>query len=265
MSKKRKNQPTKKRIEHLYGTTVGNIDSLIIRVNPATGSVEFGHPMSNVYSEMSYERAKGPKVLTRIPQTARSVSFEAEFALETHYDLVFGVDTNTRTVNGRNVSVTGVISYKKATPPPGKDIFWKPDVAFAWEFIDLRTDQKENFGWLSAFEELIRRGVIRDNHRVGLIVDSDLGNIPAYNARTKPVFADTSLPQGVQLIYASADAGSENFANRVLQAADKASNQVLDMIAHGEVKFNECDKPSEWYEGRRIVYIDVEEGEAIPY
>lgn len=265
MSKKKKNKPSKKRIEHLFATTVANVDSLIIRVNPLTGVIEFGQPMADVYSEVSYERPKGPKVLTRIPQGADSASFEAEHALEIQFDLVFGVDTNTRTINGRQVSVAGVASYRKGTPTPGASVLWIPDVFLCWEFIDIQSDQKENLGWIAAFEELTHRGIIRDGHRVGMIVDSDLGNIPAYNARTKPVFADKNLPQGVQLVYGSADAGSENFVNRVLQAADKVSNHVLDLIGSGDVPFNKCDQPTDWYAGSRPVYVDVEVGEAIPY
>ncbi|MBB2713985.1 hypothetical protein N2597_11550 [Rhizobium sophoriradicis] len=91
-----------------------------------------------------------------------------------------------------------------------------------------------------------------------MIVDSDLGNIPAFNDRTLPVFEQSLLPAGVQLIYASADSGSENVINRVLQTADYASKQVLDAISVGAVEFSKCDKPGRLYAGMRLVNASVE-------
>ncbi|MBB6178305.1 hypothetical protein [Pseudorhizobium flavum] len=257
MSSKRKNQPTKRRIEHLYGTTAGDVTSLSISVDPSTGEFKFNQPMENAYSQVSYDRPKGPKVLTRIPQSAVSMSFDAKDALSKHYDHTIAVDTNTRLIEGHEVSVTAVVSFKEAPPPEGADAYWKLDIPFCWEFIDLKTDKKENLGWVAALEELLYRGIIKQGERVGMVVDSDLGNIPAINARQVPVFDATYLPVGVQLIYGSADTGSENVVNRVLQAADSAANQVLDVIQNGDVEFNKCDQPTKWYSGYRIINADV--------
>jgi len=256
--KNRQNKARKPRNEQLYGTIADNVSEIIVRVNEATGEIEFGQPMVNVYSQVSYDRPKGEKVLTRVPQTASKLSFDIQRALLANFEYTVAVDTNSRTINGRSVSVTAVVTCKEVPPPPGASAYWKLDVPFCWEFIDLTTEKVENFGWLAAYEQLVAGGQIIAGTRVGMIVDSDLGNIPDFNDRSAPFFEDRYLPPGVQLIYASADSGSENVVNRVLQAADSISIQALDTIARGDVEFNRCDKPAQWYAGHRKIYPILE-------
>jgi hypothetical protein len=186
------------------------------------------------------------------------LSFEIQRALLKNFDYLVAVDTNTRTINTRNVSVTAVVTFKEASPPPGARAYWKLDVPFCWEFIDLRTDKIENLGWIAALEQLYAAGHVAEGTRIGMIVDSDLGNIPAFNDRTLLVFEQSVLPAGVQLIYASADSGSENVINRVLQSAHDASKQVLDAISVGAVDFNKCERPGRLHAGARLVNAVVE-------
>ncbi|TBG25403.1 hypothetical protein ELG79_09130 [Rhizobium leguminosarum] len=254
MSRKTRNDKARKpRIEQLYGTTADNVREIVVRVNEATGEIEFGQPMVNVYSQVSYDRPKGEKVLTRVPQGASTLSFDIQRALLANFEYTVAVDTNSRTINGRSVSVTAVVAFEEAPPPPGASAHWRLDVPFCWEFIDLRTEKIENFGWLAAYEQLIAGGQISAGTRVGMIVDSDLGNIPKFNTRSAPFFEDRYLPPGVQLVYASADSGSENVVNRVLQTADSVSTQALDAIGRGDVEFNRCDKAARWYAGHRKI------------
>ncbi|MFA1624355.1 hypothetical protein ACDY96_16400 [Rhizobium mongolense] len=229
------------------------MSEIVVRVNEATGEIEFGQPMVNVYSQVSYDRPKGEKVLTRVPQSASTLSFDIQRALLANFDYTVAIDTNSRTINGRSVSVTAVVAFEEAPPPPGASAYWKLDVPFCWEFVDLTTEKTENFGWLAAYERLLAGGQIGAGTRVGMIVDSDLGNIPNFNDRSAPFFEDWYLPPGVQLVYASADSGGENVVNRVLQTADSVSTQALDAIARGDVEFNRCDRPSRWYAGHRMI------------
>lgn len=73
-------------------------------------------PMTNVYSQVSYERPKGPKVLSRVPLQSSTLSFEIQRALLKNFDYLVAVDTNTRIINTRNVSVTAVVTFKEASP-----------------------------------------------------------------------------------------------------------------------------------------------------
>lgn len=57
----------KKRIEHIYATTSEEVDHVTLTFDQKQGEIGFAEAMTNVYSQISYERPKGPKVLSRIP------------------------------------------------------------------------------------------------------------------------------------------------------------------------------------------------------
>jgi hypothetical protein len=63
----------KKRSEAIYATTASaETTEIVATYDHSTGQMSFGADMVNVYSEVTYERSKGPKVLSRIPQTRRA-------------------------------------------------------------------------------------------------------------------------------------------------------------------------------------------------
>jgi len=87
------------------------VNSLGAPVDPETGNISFCQEMINVYSEVSYERTKGPKILSRIPQDCSDdISFDASSALEKNYDFVFAVDTNTLELAGKSLSAVGIVT-----------------------------------------------------------------------------------------------------------------------------------------------------------
>lgn len=248
-----KKSPRKKRIEHIYGTTAGEVSEIVMTVDERTGEIQFGGAMVNTYSEVSYERPKAPKVVSRIPQAASSLTFHSSTALFKNYDFLCAVDTNTRMLNDQKVSAVGVVTFRQAPPPHGTSEYWALDVPFCWEFVGLRVEKPENFGWLAALEELTRRKLVAPEMRIGMVVDSDLGNLIDYNARRKPFFENRLLPDKLQLIYASADTGGESQLNRVLKVADSVSGQVLDAVATGAMAPNLRRVDSPYFEGQRIV------------
>ena len=248
-----KKPPRKKRIEHIYGTTAGDVTEITMTVDERTGEIQFGGEMVNTYSEVSYERPKGPKIISRIPQAPSSLTFHNSTALFKNYDFLCAVDTNTRTINDQRVSAVGVVTFWQAPPPRGQGEYWALDVPFCWEFVGLKVEKPENFGWLATLEELHHRRLVAPTMRVGMVVDSDLGNLVDYNTRRKPFFEDRLLPENVRLIYASADTGGESLLNRVLKVADSVSGQVLEAVASGAVAPNLKRADSKYFEGQRIV------------
>lgn len=248
-----KKPPRKKRIEHLYGTTASDVSEMVITIDERTGEIQFGGAMVNTYSEVSYERQKGPKIVSRIPQADPALSFDSSAALFKNYDFLCAVDTNTRVINDQKISVVGVVTFRQAPPPEGASEYWAIDVPFCWEFVGLKVEKPENFGWLAALEELHHRRLVTPEMRIGMVVDSDLGNLTDFNARRKPFFEDRLLPKNVQLVYASADTGGESLLNRVLKVADSVSGQVLDAVATGAAIPNRKRKDSPYFEGIRII------------
>src|SRR6202035_3692990 len=82
----------KKRSGAVYGTTAENVSSIVVTYDHITGGMSFGGAMTNVYSEITYERPKGPKVLSRIPQKHRDIRFGSGGALVRNYQFVCAVD-----------------------------------------------------------------------------------------------------------------------------------------------------------------------------
>jgi hypothetical protein len=245
-----KNQERKPRTEYIFGTTKGVVSQLEFTVDQSTGEIGFGPNVGNTYSEVSYDRPKGPKVLSRVPQKGENLTFSADAALKKNYDFLCAVDTNSRVIQGKDVSATAVLIV---TPiPQDKGTSWRFDVPFCLEFVELK-EPRENFGWVAACEELWRAGKVTNTMRSGMIVDSDLGNINKFNQRKKPLLASFYLPPNLQLLYASSDVGKENVVNKALAIADSISKQTLDAIEKGVAPFNQQRVITPWYEGYRIV------------
>lgn len=245
-----KDNEKKPRTEYIYGRTKGVVSQLEFTVDTSTGEISFGPNVGNTYTEVTYDRAKGPKVLSRIPQEGEALTFSTDAALKKNYDFLCAVDTNTRVIQDKNVSATAVVIV---TPiPQDKGTFWKFDVPFCLEFVELK-EPRENFGWVAACEELWRAGKVTKTTRAGMIVDSDLGNINKFNQRKKPLLASFYLPPNLQLLYASSDAGKEYVVNQTLAVADSISTQTLDAIENGLAPFDHERVESPWYEGYRII------------
>jgi hypothetical protein len=245
----------KKRSEAIYGTTASaETTEIAVTYDHSTGRVSFGADMVNVYSEVTYERRKGPKTLSRVPQTEREISFSGGDALKRNFDFVVAVDTNTREIQGKRVSVTGVVTAKHMIVPGPRGLtdYWKFDVPFCIEFVGVKT-KPENLGWVATLEQLYLKAHIATTTRIGMIVDSDLGNIPAYNSRKTEVVPGTLLPENVQLVYASSDAGKENIVNKILAIADSVSSQSLAAVQSGAAPFNTTMIDSPWYETMRMI------------
>ena len=73
------------------------------------------------------------------------------------------------------------------------------------------------------------------NQKIGIIVDSDLGNLPAYNARSLPIYFDFYLPTNFELIYASAEVGKTEFlVNRLIALCEDMAKSLLAQILLNE-------------------------------
>lgn len=255
MSRKKNKDTKKKREEYIYATTTGDISELIVTTNSLTGEISFGSDMTNIFSERSYERAKGPKVLSRIPLAQDHITFDTDEVLKRKYDYICAVDTNTKIINGKTHSVVGIMSTEPVTifDKDGLKNGWKHDCPLSLEYVELKREKPENFGWLAALENLQKYKKVYPNMRIGMIVDSDLGNIKDYNERKKPVDGPDFLPENVQLIYASSDAGKESMVNILLAAADSAASQILDAVEAGKLKPITNKEENPYFESLRVI------------
>src|SRR5436305_13418240 len=84
----------------------------------ADGSFEFFDENGNSLQparaalERGYERTKGPKVLSRVPVSSFApISSDPNLALQ-KYDTLFALDTNTRLIDGQEISAAAVVLGK---------------------------------------------------------------------------------------------------------------------------------------------------------
>lgn len=176
--------------------------------------------------ETSYPREKKPKVIHKadIPIEVLKTDIHAAFQ---RYDRLYVIDTNTRIINGEKISVACILLAKFR---PGGDMtlaFFAP--VHALEFWGIE-QKPENIAWREAILAIQANPEYKDNLKIGILVDSDLGEIPNYNLRLKPIVGDFYLPQYFELIYASADVGKEYFVNKLISDCDKESQKIFNLI-----------------------------------
>ena len=253
MSKK---QTAKRRSAAIYATTANEVDKITISVNPATDEIEFHCEIIDAYSEISYDRAKGPKVLSNTPLSERQLQFDQVPAIEKNYDFIAAIDTNTSTINGHPISVSGIIFCE---PVYAVDVdgnaskawrYWTP---FCIELMDVRS-KPENTGWALLINYLESTVPYKEIKRIGLIVDSDLENLKTYNNRTTPIIDKVYVPMRMQLIYASGERAADLLANQMLRLADKTANMCLDELQAGRVPLNQKRIRGAPYSACRLIF-----------
>ncbi|MBT1072940.1 hypothetical protein [Pelotalea chapellei] len=176
--------------------------------------------------ETSYERAKKPKVLHKSQIQADELRTDIHVAL-CNYDLFYVIDTNTKIINNNKISVACVILCKFRPNDDMTLAFFAP--IHALEFWNI-PHKPENTAWREAILAIMANPYFKEDFKVGLLVDSDLGDIPAYNLRDKPIIDDFFLPTNFELIYASSDAGKEYFVNKLISECDKESSKIFELI-----------------------------------
>ena len=175
--------------------------------------------------EQTYERNKGPKVLNRAILKPTEMFVNPNRALE-QFDEIYAVDTNTRELNSIMVSVSGIVGGKntKIMISNHTSVTYRPLKCLEFHNVMIKP---ENLGWMEAIKAVKRAPQYSDRNRIAIIVDSDLGMINSYNHGEAGLYDNFYLPNNFSLIYASADSGSENIANKMIKLADNISSVIL--------------------------------------
>jgi hypothetical protein len=230
MAKRRKRKPQKKPRNHTVTFDMGKPVSVNgFYFDQKSGLVTLlndGNQLlpESVIVEKSYARQnKANKILNAAPANPLQVFANPNRILE-QFDELFAVDTNTRLIKSRRVSVTGIVAGTNEFLPEHTAIRFRPIKCFEFHNVE---GKPENLAWKEVIEAIRQAPNYKEQRKRALIVDSDLGAIPAYNNRELPIYQDFLLPAEFTLIYASSDVGSENIANRMLSMADKVSSVIL--------------------------------------
>jgi hypothetical protein len=91
----------------------------------------------------------------------------------------------------------------------------------------------ELVGWSELINRLGGSLTLQRGDKVGVIVDSELNQLGAFNRRTAPVLGGQYLPDGFEFLYASSDS-SEHVQNKLLRICDRTSTRVLEYAAEHE-------------------------------
>ena len=143
------------------------------------------------------------------------------------YEKLIVMDTNSKIIKNEMFSV-GIAAHLVAK---------KNENNIDWEFIPInqiftivgKGEKIENRNWKSLIEYILQHPVYKPEHKLGIIVDSDLGEIDNYNSKQKPIFSEFYLPDNFELIFAS-DKTSDNPLSQAIKNCHDLSTKTLKII-----------------------------------
>jgi len=193
------------------------------------------------FSQTGYNSDSGKeKIITRIHKKVISGAPDLMRYLSSFFDLVVAADTNTKTISGQKISVTGIV-YTTVQSTSDPDAY---QIEFPWHGVSVFRNcpeelLAEKYGWLSVMRELSRN---REDlsRRFALVTDHDLDNHQLYNERKTPIFNDFLMPPNFTLMYGRGDGSTENILNYLVKLCDKNSTDVLkDIEAKGYFQYSD--------------------------
>jgi hypothetical protein len=156
---------------------------------------------------------KGPKMLHTSSSPNNVTWFSTNHQLLA-YDHLIAVDTNTNNLNGSTVSITA--AYHLIPEKHEKGLaHCRAAVITLLELWNV-AEKQENLGWYQVLNA-IEANPNSFRGKIGLIVDSDLGEHQAFNSREKPIFGDYYLPDNVTIIYGSDKGGAEHLSTKMIK------------------------------------------------
>lgn len=232
--KGRRNQDPKIPRDHFVtGQTAGVVSSLTFTFDPLTGipSILELDPTS-LRTQISHARENGKddKVLFSSPTDGFAALGETFLEqLRNQFDYLVAVDTNTEVnrIDGFKLSACFICCIIEPL------VQLKDEVPYhhlaGYLILDSGDEgNAERLGWHLVATVHINTPYLRTK-RVGVIVDSELADHVAINARTKPYYGSHLLPQNMSLIYASSDK-TETFANEMMRMNDKNSSHFMTAV-----------------------------------
>lgn len=138
----------------------------------------------------------------------------------------YAIDTNTREIEGVQVSVTSVIQGYVLDTVKGIGSY-KFDTYYTEANINV-PGNPETFAICKLISKVSKEFADKENLRFGIITDSELGLIDKYNARTECLLPGLFLPPNFHIMYATAEAGRDTYMpNKMMAMCDKAASEAL--------------------------------------
>ena len=179
--------------------------------------------------ERSYDRPKGPKILSKVFLDERAELVADIDTATLQFDTIFAVDSNSKRINGRDVWVAAITLCRWQQRHSRPVAEFAPTQAMEFRDVDCSPD-------LLALKRILLEiqktpGIAAG--RIGIVLDSHLGDLPKIEGRMIPLLDQYFLPTWAGLIYAS-DSASDCLPNKLLRASDKAATSLLRKIETGD-------------------------------
>lgn len=230
MSRKRSDSKRERKTA-ILGTSVGVVSEITVTYDSATEGFEISNvdPRS-LKSEVFFERESGKdKILLSVPARSDLPAFDAWRQIVGQVSYLFAVDTNTRTVSGRRVSVSVACFIPARIDSLERNV--SCGLICGYALFDVAPGlNPECLAWHLLFRNHILPARFQPKDQVGVVVDSELGLLPHINARTKPYYDSFHLPSNVRLIYSSSDADSGTLPSQMLRGCDTRASKLFDQL-----------------------------------
>ena len=217
------------RDHYVYGQVIENVSSLTLEYDPKTQQLNIPEiDPSSIRRQITHKReGKDDKVLYSAPANDFSMSLSDFAELETRFDYLMAVDTNTLVEihQGYRVSVCSIYVVKEHLRSLGSDIHYDHHASY----IILNTDHEaknEPVGWHLAITRSLDPLFV-ESWKIGMIVDSELGKHVDINSGKEPYYGEFYLPPCLKFLYASSDK-SATYANSMIRLSDTAATMVLE-------------------------------------
>ena len=146
--------------------------------------------------------------------------------IKRNFKQIVAIDTNTRTINGRSISVTCSYYTPNLLSPDQAET----DAELLGGFISFDCGvNPETLGWHLILSKYVNPSLLLTGCRLAIVVDSELGRLESFNSRETPYFDDHVLPDHIQFIYAS-DTDSDSLPGKMIRTCDSVADKVLDEI-----------------------------------
>jgi len=172
-----------------------------------------------------YERASKPKILYKYSCADIYPPGNIHWVMK-GWTRFYAIDTNTREIEGVQVSVTSVIQGYVFDTAKGVGSY-KLDTYYTEANINV-SGNPETLAICKLISKVSKEFADNANLRFGIITDSELGLIDKYNARIEFLLPGLLLPPNFHIMYATADAGRDTFMpNKMMAMCDQAASEAL--------------------------------------
>ncbi len=179
-----------------------------------------------VKSTIKHQRDSGKdKIIT---QLAVQATFDPLDIFKKYHN-VFFIDTNTKVVHEKKISIATIIEVRNVQIEAVKKGI-KVNLQKSTPWYILFENETEIHSEKIAIALLINK--LKNNpdypEHIGIISDHELGKHVQYNTRKLPLFDAFYLPNGYEIAYASADKKNDSILNKLISECDKCSSEIFD-------------------------------------